>query len=187
MSSRACEDDLSGGLRQLGEVGAALSLTRQPNHPLNSRICCSAEKPNFINSLSNFQSRIFKTNRLVRNCCLLFLGKHYVTYRHFCTPLFYLLTHVAKNHLLLLNGMLGFCRLIIIYSKKNLNKIKDRIFIQISFAWLTDIFSTTWSEGKRKVRITAKIHIMWFFFQRGGFVYNKNSRHNQAEYMYQLT
>ena len=40
---------------------------------LNSRLCCYSKKPNFKNNLSNFQSRIFKTNRLVRCRCLLFM------------------------------------------------------------------------------------------------------------------
>ena len=39
--------------------------------------------------------------------------------------------------------------------------------ISFSVAWPRDILSTTWSEGNRQIRITAKIHIMWFLAPNG--------------------
>ena len=48
------------------------------------------------------------------------------------------------------------------------------------FAWLTDISSTTWSEGKKKVKITAKIHPITFFSQNGeNYALKHTDRTNQ--------
>ena len=42
----------------------------------------------------------------------------------------------------------------------------NRIYFQISFAWLTYILSTAWSEGKRKISISAKMNTMTFFLSK---------------------
>ena len=44
------------------------------------------------------------------------------------------------------------------------NKMKFIIYFQISFAWLTDILSTAWSEGNRKLKIPAKKTYYAIFF-----------------------
>ena len=120
-------------------------------------------------------------------CCLCYLGKHFATYTRCCTRFLDFLAHFAMQLFLFLDGRLDFCRIGQIYHQSFSKKLKCRKYIPFSFAWLTHILSTAWPKANRKIRITAKIHIIWFFSLNGLLSAKNIQIYGKAESMFNMT
>ena len=115
------------------------------------------------------------------------LGKHFATYTRCCTCFLDFLAHFAMQLFLFLDGRLDFCRIGQIYHQSFSKNLKCRKHIQFSFARLTHILSTAWPKANRKIRITAKIHIIWVFSLNGLHSAENIQIYWKAESMFNIT
>ena len=118
---------------------------------------------------------------------ILNLGKHFGTYTRCCTCFLDFLAHFAMQLLFFLDGRMDFYRIGQIYHQSYSKSGKCRNYIPFSFAWLTHISSTAWPKANRKNRITAKIHIIWFFSLNGLLIAKNIQIYGKAESMFNMT
>ena len=115
------------------------------------------------------------------------VGKHFVTYTRCWTRLLDFLAHFAMQLFLFLDERLAFCRIGQIYHQSFSKKLKCRKYIPFSYAWLTHILSTARPKANRKIRITTKIHIIWFFSFNGLLSAKNIQIFGKAESMFNRT
>ena len=115
-------------------------------------------------------------------------GKNFGTYTRCCTHFFYIFWRISQcNYSYFWMEGWTFVRLIKSIISPIQKSFKCRKYIPFSFVWLTHILSTAWPKSKRKIRVTAKIHIIWFFSLNGLLSAKNIQIYGKAESMFNMT